>query len=74
MLRNSIPVSQAKELIDEYEITPAYEYKLTNGQAEVMETPYVVKDDEGTESYSLLSPPVVIALLKQLYSVLIEKK
>ncbi len=74
LLRNSIPVENAKDLIDDYEITPGYEYKLNNGQAEVLETPYVVKDDEGIDSYSLLSPPVVVALIKQLHNVLVEKR
>ena len=74
LLRNSIPVSEADKLIDTYEITPAYEYKLENNQVEVIEKPYIVKDDEGIDSYSLLSPPVVISLIKQLYSILLENK
>jgi len=74
LLRNSIPVNEADKLIDDYEITPSYEYKLNGEQVEVMETPYVVKDDEGIGSYSLMAPAVVISLVKQLYSVLIEKK
>ncbi len=74
MLRNSIPVSESDKLIDDYEITPAYEYELEDNQAKVVEKPYIVKDDEGVDSYSLLSPPVVISLIKQLYTVLIENK
>jgi len=73
LLRNSIPVSEADKLIDDYEITPAYEYQLNNGQVEIKETPYVVKDDDGVESFSLLSPPVVVSLIKQLHSILIKK-
>jgi len=73
LLRNSIPVAEAAELIDDYEITPAYEYELDNGQAKVKETPYIVKDDEGVDSYSLLSQPVAVSLIKQLHAVLIKK-
>lgn len=73
LLRNSIPTAEASKLIDDYEITPAYEYKLAGGRPEVIEKPYLVKDDEGTDSFSLLPPPVVVSLIKQLYQVLIKK-
>lgn len=73
LLRNSIPAAEASQLIDDYEITPAYVYELNNGQVEIKETPYVVKDDDGVESFSLLSPPVVVALIKQLHATLIKK-
>lgn len=73
LLRNSLPVKEAAELIDDYEITPAYNYSLNDGRPEVTETSYVVKDDEGVESYSLLAPPVVVSLIKQLYQTLIKK-
>jgi hypothetical protein len=73
LLRNSIPAAEASKLIDDYEITPAYEYKLAGGRPEVTEKPYLVKDDEGIDSFSLLPPPVVVSLIKQLYQVLIKK-
>lgn len=73
LLRNSIPASEIDKLIDDYEITQAYEYQLNNGKAEVKETLYKVKDDEGIDSFSLLSPPVVISLIKQLHAILIKK-
>jgi len=73
MLRNSIPVAAAEKLIDSYEITPSYEYSLKDGQPQVSETPYVVKDDEGVDSYSLMAPAVVVALIKQLHSILIKE-
>ncbi|MFA5024571.1 MAG: nucleoside monophosphate kinase [Patescibacteria group bacterium] len=73
MLRNSIPVAEADKLIDSYEITPSYEYALKDGKPQVSETPYVVKDDEGVDSYSLMAPAVVITLIKQLHSILIKK-
>jgi adenylate kinase family enzyme len=73
LLRNSLPVKEAVDLIDDYEITPAYDYRLNNGRPEVSETSYVVKDDDGLESYSLLAPPVIVSLIKQLYQALIKK-
>lgn len=73
LLRNSIPVAEADRLIDNYEITPAYEYSLEDGKPKVAETPYVVKDDEGIDSYSLMAPAVVVSLVKHLYSILIKK-
>ncbi len=64
-LRNSVPVSK-KDAIDDYEITPAYRYELDKaGKVRVIEEPWTVTDDNGEEAYSLLAPPVVIALLKQ---------
>lgn len=73
MLRNSIPVTAAAELIDDYELTPAYSYQLEGDKVKTIEGPYVVKDDEGIESYSLMAPAVVIPLIKQLYAILIKK-
>lgn len=74
LLRNSIPVEGGKELIDDYEITPAYSYRrLDDGKVETIEGPYIVKDDEGVDSYSLMAPAVVVSLIKQLYSVLVKK-
>ena len=70
-LRNSIPVSKAKEFVDDYELTPAYEYKLLDsGKVEVLEKPWVVKDDAGVDSYSLLPPAVMVSLIKQMVEVL----
>lgn len=69
-LRNSIPVKDAKEYVDDYEITPAYRYELVDGVVKVIEEPWIVKDDEGVESYSLLPAPVALALIKQTARVL----
>lgn len=70
-LRNSIPVAEAGEAVDDYEITPGYQYeKKEDGTVAVIETPWVVKDDEGVDSYSLLPPAVVVSLIKQIAEVL----
>ncbi len=74
LLRNAIPVAASQELIDDYEATPAYSYRrLANGKIETIESPYIVQDDDGVDSYSLMAPAVVIPLIKQLYSILIKK-
>lgn len=65
-LRNSIPVASAKESVDDYEITPAYRYEYTNGEVKVIEEPWLVKDENGADSYSLLPAPVAVALIKQI--------
>lgn len=70
-LRNSLPVEAAKEYVDDYEITPEYHYQKTNGEIKIEEKPWVVSDDEATPSYSLLPPPVVVSLIKQMVEVLI---
>ncbi len=66
-LRNSVPVSQARKFIDDYEITPGYRYKWDDKNKKVVgiEEPWVVKDDEGKRSYSLLPTAVVVGMIKQ---------
>ncbi len=68
LLRNSVPIKSSGEYVDAYEITPAYSYELneTTGTVSTIETPWSVRDAEGVEVYSLLAPPVVVSLIKQL--------
>jgi adenylate kinase family enzyme len=72
LLRNSIPVNQAKQMVDDYEITPEYFYQRDSKKKMVktLKKPWIVKDDNGVPSYSLLAPPVTIALIKQLADLL----
>ncbi len=73
LLRNAIPVDSIKNnIIDDYEITPKYVFKHNEktGKVITIEEPWIVKDDEGLDSYSLLAPPVVIGLIKQLVQAL----
>lgn len=71
-LRNSVPVKLAKKYVDDYEITPAYEYKYNQSKdmVRVTEKKWVVKDDNGVPSYSLLPATVVIGLIKQAAKIL----
>lgn len=71
-LRNSVPVDQAAEYVDDYEITPGYQYKYnTKSQSvSVKEEPWIIKDDNGQPSYSLLPAPIGVALIKQAAQVL----
>jgi adenylate kinase family enzyme len=68
LLRNAVPIDAAKDTVDDYEITPAYSYEYDENTKTVktIEAPFVVKDDEDVEVYSLLAPPVAISLIKQL--------
>ncbi|MFA5013319.1 MAG: nucleoside monophosphate kinase [Candidatus Paceibacterota bacterium] len=71
LLRNAIPANVAKDYVDEYEMTPAYSFKVKDGGGvEVIEEPWVVADDEGVECVSLQAAPVVVAMIKQLVEVL----
>ena len=72
LLRNSIPVEKAKEFVDDYEITPEYvfHWQEKENKVEVEEKPFIVKDDNGIPSYSLLAQPVVVSLIKQLAKIL----
>ena len=71
LLRNSIPVEKARDFVDDYEITPEYVFDWDQKKKEVIikEQPWVILDDEGTESFSLLPEPVVVSLIKQLVGV-----
>lgn len=68
LLRNSIPADKVKEFTDDYEITPEYVYKFNDKEDRVAinEKPWEVKDDKGILSNSLMPPPVVVSLIKQL--------
>ena len=72
-LRNSFPAGKVATLVDDYEVTPAYYYHLNekNKEISVEEKPWIIKDDDGTESYSLLPPPVLLSFIKQLASILV---
>lgn len=71
-LRNSIPKDKAKKYVDDYEITPQYSYKYNqkSNQVEVIEKPWIIKDNEGVESISLLPSAVVVSFIKQAVQVL----
>jgi len=72
LLRNSIPVEEAEKFVDDYEITPEYTFEWSEKEKKVKikEKPWIVLDDEGIPSYSLLAPPVVVSLIKQIVEVL----
>jgi len=70
-LRNSVPVAKAAEFVDDYEITPAYGYERdASGKVRIIESPWIVKDDGGVDSHSLLPAPVALAMIKQIAEVL----
>lgn len=68
LLRNHVPVPEAGNYFDEYELTPEYvlSWDAKKGIVKVGEKPWTIKDDSGVESYSLLAPTVAVSLLKQL--------
>ena len=69
-LRNAIPTAD-KDKVDDYEITPGYSFEKDNeNNVKVNESQWIIKDDEGKDSYSLLPPPIVISLIKQLVEAL----
>ena len=72
LLRNTVPAKEARSVVDDYEITPQYDFEWSDIEKKVKtkESPWTVLDDEGAESYSLLPPPVVISLIKQMAEVL----
>lgn len=69
-LRNAVPVAEAGDALDEYEITPSYRYEWDGSKVIVHEEPWIVKDDEEADSYSLLPPAIVVSFVKQTAKVL----
>jgi len=72
LLRNSLPADGANNFVDNYEITPEYifEWSEIEKRVKVKEKPWIILDDEGVQSYSLLAYPVVVSLIKQMVEVL----
>ncbi len=72
LLRNHVPALEAKKYFDDYELTPEYSFKWEGKEkkVKVIEKPWSVKDDNGLESYSLLAPPVIVGMLKQMVEAL----
>lgn len=72
LLRNSIPANEAKKYVDDYEITPEYVYKWDSKdkKVKVIEKPWIIKNDEGVPSYSLLPYAVTVSLIKQMSDIL----
>lgn len=70
-LRNSIPVNQVWDYVEKYEVTPMYSYKKgEDGKIEVIEEPWLIADDDGVESVSLLPASVALGFIKQTAEVL----
>jgi len=71
-LRNAIPAEAAKDYVDDYELTSAYEHTYDPAAKKVntVEKPWTVKDDDGRLSVSLQAPAVAVSLIKQLVQAL----
>lgn len=72
LLRNTIPLEKARDVADEYEITPSYRYEWDERgkKINVIEEPWVIADDDGIPSNSLQAAPVVVSLIKQVSAIL----
>ena len=70
LLRNSLPVAEAEKFVDDYELTPEYAYQISAKRIKIVEKPWQINDDEEISSYSLMPPPVVISMIKQMVDVL----
>lgn len=70
LLRNDLPVNQAEELVNDYELTPEFSHETINGEIKTSEKPWIVNDDNGVPSHSLMPSPVVVSMIKQLVEAL----
>lgn len=65
-VRNYVPIDKAGEFFDDYEITPETVFSRDGEMVKVDKKAWVIHDDGGKESYSLLPPVAIVSLLKQL--------
>ena len=67
-----MPAQSALKYVDSYEITPEYlfEWDKSEANVKIKEKPWHILDDQGVKSVSLLAPPVVVSLIKQLAAVM----
>lgn len=71
LVRNAIPIDKADQYVADYEITPEYQYEVIDqNKVQVKEVPWVIRDDKGIKSYSLLAPPAVVSFLAQIADIL----
>lgn len=72
LIRNVVPVREAENLIDDYEITSEYSYQWDekNKKVKIIEKSWIISDDQGVPSYSLLPPPVLVSMIKQMVDIL----
>jgi len=70
LLRNEVPVSEAKKMVDDYELTPEFVLEYKNDKVLVSQKPWTVNDDQGTLSHSLMPQAVTLSLIKQIADVL----
>ncbi len=70
LLRNSVPVKD-KDSVDDYELTPEFVLEnLGNGKVKIGQRPWIIKDDEGVDSFSLMPQPVAVSMIKQIAEIL----
>ena len=71
LIRSSYPVDEASEYIEDYEIQPVFKYKGTGDNIEVMTEPWIFKDDEGVDSYSIYAATYVVSMFSQIHKILV---
>ena len=72
LLRNTVPVKDTEDCVDNYELTPEYSYEWDekNEKVKIIEKPWTISNEDEISSHSLMAPPVVISMIKQLVKVL----
>ena len=71
-LRNAVPVTESDAAVDDYEITPGYDLVWDEAakKVNIVENPWVIKDDNGVDCVSLLPAAVALGLVKQVAGIL----
>ncbi|MBI4057729.1 nucleoside monophosphate kinase [Candidatus Microgenomates bacterium] len=71
VLNNSVSLKEAAHF-DPYELTPEFVYRYDEAKKTVVieERPWIIKDDKGVASYSLMAPAVLVSMIRQIVDVL----
>ncbi len=69
LLKNSLPLNEAKKIFEDYEITQEYYFELKGNKVKINQKPWIFSL-KGEPYISLLPQPVVVCLIKKIVEVL----
>jgi adenylate kinase family enzyme len=74
MIRSSVPLSIAHQVLEDYEIQQKINYHITKDDIVKEKTDWIFKDDKGIECCTMYSATYVLNLFSQLHSLLVGDK
>ncbi len=73
LIRSSYPVDTSGDYLENFEIQPKFVYSRgENGEVIISEVPWMFKDDDGVESYTVLAATYVVNMFNQIHHILLR--